>query len=239
MSQPAAILGGVNRTDRLYAIVEELRAVSPRPRSAGWLAERFEVSRRTIERDVLALQEAGVPIHAEVGRAGGYVLDAARTLPPLNFTPAEAVEVAAALQRTDGTPLPGAATSALTKMLGAMGPADVAAARRLGGRLVRFAPPQRPGRAPRALEQAILERRVVRLTYADKAGAVTERVVEPHAVIDVVDRWYLAAWCRLREDVRALRLDRIRDVVLTREVAPERNLPPLAIPDLVAAPVLG
>ena len=72
----------MNRTDRLYALVEELRAVAPRPRSARQLAGRYEVSTRTIERDVLALQEAGVPIYAVAGRCGGYVIDKTLTLPP-------------------------------------------------------------------------------------------------------------------------------------------------------------
>jgi predicted DNA-binding transcriptional regulator YafY len=57
----------MNRTDRLYALVEALRATAPRARSAPRLAERFEVSVRTIERDILALQEAGVPIWATSG----------------------------------------------------------------------------------------------------------------------------------------------------------------------------
>jgi predicted DNA-binding transcriptional regulator YafY len=82
-------LAGVNRTDRLYAMVEELRAVAPRPRSARWLAGRFEVSARTMERDISALQRSGVPICAEPGRTGGYCVDKARTLPPVNLTPAE------------------------------------------------------------------------------------------------------------------------------------------------------
>ena len=62
----------MNRTDRLYALVEEMRAVAPRPRSARWLAGRFEVSVRTVERDISALQQSGVPIYAESGRTGGY-----------------------------------------------------------------------------------------------------------------------------------------------------------------------
>jgi predicted DNA-binding transcriptional regulator YafY len=71
----------MNRTDRLYALVEELRAVAPRPRSARHLAEHYEVSTRTIERDILARQESGVPIYAETGRRGGYVIDNAKALP--------------------------------------------------------------------------------------------------------------------------------------------------------------
>jgi len=58
----------MNRTDRLYALVEELRVTAPRTCSAGWLAERFEVSVRTIQRDVLAVHEAGVPILATPAR---------------------------------------------------------------------------------------------------------------------------------------------------------------------------
>lgn len=112
--------GGVNRTDRLYAIVEDLRAISPRCRSARELAQRFEVSSRTIERDISALQQAGVPIYAEVGRRGGYALDRSMSLPPLNFTPAEAVAVAIALSRTEQQPFADEARSALRKLVAAM-----------------------------------------------------------------------------------------------------------------------
>src|ERR1043166_5072212 len=71
----------MNRTDRLYALVEELRARAPRFMRASELAERFEVTTRTIERDLLALQEAGVPIWAQPGPGGGYSLDVEATLP--------------------------------------------------------------------------------------------------------------------------------------------------------------
>ena len=70
MSYPGLTVPGMNRTDRLYAIVEELRAASPYARSARWLATHFEVSVRTIERDIGALQQAGVPIYADTGRRG-------------------------------------------------------------------------------------------------------------------------------------------------------------------------
>src|SRR5205823_5829929 len=65
----------VNRTDRLYAIVELLRATAPRARAARDLADRFEVSVRTIERDISSLQQSGVPIWATPGPGGGYYVD--------------------------------------------------------------------------------------------------------------------------------------------------------------------
>ena len=77
----------MNRIDRLYALVEELRAAGRRGRTARQLAARFEVSVRTIERDLSALGQAGVPLATRTGRAGGFTLDRSMSLPPLNFTP--------------------------------------------------------------------------------------------------------------------------------------------------------
>src|SRR5688572_24546317 len=111
---------GMNRLDRLYALVEELRAAGSPGRSARRLAERFEVSVRTIERDILALQEAGVPISAQLGRRGGYVLDRSMTLPPLNFTSAEAVAMAVGLRWLDDTLWARDARTALLKVIAAM-----------------------------------------------------------------------------------------------------------------------
>ena len=125
----------MNRTDRLYALVEELRAVAPRPRSARWLATRFEVSTRTVERDISALQQSGVPIWVSLGRTGGYALDRSHTLPPLNMTPAEAVAGAVALHRLDDTPFHAAARTALHKLLAVMPAADVTRAEDLAARI--------------------------------------------------------------------------------------------------------
>jgi len=227
----------MNRTDRLYAIVEELRAASPRPLSAARLAEHFEVSVRTIERDIDALQQAGVPVYAEPGRTGGYALDASRTLPPLNFSAAEAAAIAVALSSHEPVPLAQSARSALTKVMGALSEADARAARELGGRVwVAADEPRSP--VPRAIEQAIIERRVLRLEYEDRHGQASDRVVEPVAVLGLAPSWYLSAWCRLREDLRMFRLDRIRAAYLTREIAPERNLPPVDLGDLQVRPVI-
>jgi predicted DNA-binding transcriptional regulator YafY len=109
----------MNRTDRLYALVEELRA-APGARSAAWLAQRFEFSVRTLQRDVLALQEAGVPIWATPGPGGGYAIGPGHTLPPLNFTASEAAAVALAMARSAPMPFGGAARSHLHKVVAAM-----------------------------------------------------------------------------------------------------------------------
>ncbi|MFF5171928.1 helix-turn-helix transcriptional regulator [Micromonospora sp. NPDC000089] len=214
----------MNRTDRLYALVEELRAVSPRPRSASWLARRFEVSTRTVERDIAALQQAGVPIWAEPGRTGGYRVDRSRTLPPVNLSPGEAVAMAVALHRLGGTPFAPAAGAALRKLVAVMPPADVAEAHRLAGRvhLVGGGP---AASVPAAVADAVTARRVLRLGYADRAGTVSSRDVEPLGYLGNSRHWYLVAWCRLRDEVRCFRTDRIVSVTalserVTRELDP-------------------
>ncbi|MFY1595361.1 helix-turn-helix transcriptional regulator [Micromonospora sp. WMMD737] len=213
----------MNRTDRLYALVEELRAVSPRPRSARWLAARFEVSTRTIERDIGALQESGVPIWAEPGRTGGYALDRARTLPPVNLAPVEAVAMAVALHRMRGTPFAAAAGTALRKLISVMPAADAAEAHRLAARVHLIGDgPVTP--VPAAVADAVRARRVLRLRYADRAGAGSLRDVEPLGYLGNPRHWYLLGWCRLRAGIRAFRVDRITSVTTLAERVPDREL---------------
>jgi predicted DNA-binding transcriptional regulator YafY len=219
----------VNRTDRLYALVEELRAVAPRPRSARQLAGRYEVSTRTIERDVLALQESGVPIYAVAGRCGGYVIDKALTLPPLNFTAAEMVAIAVSLARAEATPFAAAMRSALRKVLAVASAAQTAEAGQLA-EAVRLIESSRPGEngaagpaVPLAIQEAITARHVLRLSYRDRHDVVTSREVEPVAFAGTRTNWYLVAWCRLRDGARAFRMDRIQAAADTGEPAPRRS----------------
>ncbi|MCP2335731.1 helix-turn-helix transcriptional regulator [Actinomadura rupiterrae] len=228
----------MNRTDRLYALVEELRASAPRRRSARELAALYEVSVRTIERDIGALQQAGVPIYADVGRTGGYTLDKERTLPPVNFTASEAVALAICLGRAGDTLYAQAARTALNKILSVMPAADNDAARDLASR-IRFSvpaedddvpePPVRPARDA-VLEEAMVSRRVVRISYVDRHGSETDRDVEPQAFTAAERGWYLLAWCRLRGETRVFRLDRVRRAVPLEEIAPHRSWASLGDP---------
>ncbi|WP_330181282.1 YafY family transcriptional regulator [Nocardia sp. NBC_01503] len=216
----------MNRTDRLYAIVEELRAIAPRLRTARELAERYEVSIRTIERDIGALQQSGVPIYADVGRRGGYALDKRMSLPPLNFTAAESVALAVALDRSLDTPFAHAGRSALRKILAAMTESDAASARELVGRvgLIEHTDPTVAQGIPPLVEQAVQARRVLEFGYRDRFGAVTHRRVEPLLLLHGKNGWCLVTWCRLRDASRCFRLDRMVDIALTDDPMPPRTL---------------
>jgi predicted DNA-binding transcriptional regulator YafY len=213
----------VNRTDRLYALVEELRAVAPRPRSARWLADRFEVSARTIERDIGALQQSGVPVWAEAGRSGGYCLDRDRTLPPVNFTPGEAMALAVALRHVAGSPFGPDGSAALRKVLAVMRKDDADAARDLAARVYLVGETDPPP-VPVVITDALAARRVLRIGYADRHGVVTRRDIEPLGYVGVGGQWYLLAWCRLRDALRAFRTDRVTTVAVTAQVPAPRPL---------------
>lgn len=216
----------MNRTDRLYAIAEELRSAGAGGRTGEWLARRFEVSGRTVKRDVASLQQAGVPIWAEAGPGGGYVLDARATLPPLAMTAAEATAVALALSAMPQMPFAPDGRSALTKVLAAMPDAERTRARELAGRLWLRNPDAGPRPAVgRVLDEALRQERVVVLDYVDTQGVATRRrAVEPMALASTDGYWYLLAWCRTSRAGRWFRLDRVAGATLTTESVGQRSL---------------
>jgi Predicted transcriptional regulator len=223
MSPFPGILSGVNRTERLYAIAEELRAAGAGGRTGAWLARRLEVSTRTIKRDIDALLQAGLPLWAQAGPGGGYVLDAA-TLPPLDITGTEAAAIAVALAALPALPFAVDGRSALSKVLAAMPEPERQRAESIAARLWLRVPEQPPRPAvARTLDEAVRRQRVVVLRYGDRNGQVTRRAVEPVALAATNGHWHLLAWCRLREGPRWFRTDRIVSAHLTAEPAPEHD----------------
>ena len=231
----------MNRTDRLYALVEELRSRAPRPVRATELAARFEVSTRTIERDLLALQEAGVPIWAQPGPGGGYSLNPDTTLPPLNLTPEEAVALATALAAMPAMPFAPAGHSALAKLSAVMAAAPRDTATRLASR-IRVAPlaEQPDSLAWESVQRALLQPEALRITYRDRFDNETVRTVEPGGLIGTSNGWFLVAWCRLRQGPRAFRLDRIAHASPTGEriTLPDLDALLIELPHDLAVPAL-
>jgi predicted DNA-binding transcriptional regulator YafY len=203
----------VRRQARLFAITELLRGRRSGI-TADALAERFGVTVRTIYRDLDMLRDANLPLQAERGRGGGYALDRAYTLPPVNFTPREAA-LLLALGRwaNEMRLLPFAETlqGALDKVRGAL---SVSAQRELVRQmeLLHFVGVPSHG-APlpirRVIEQAFFEHQPVRIRYAGADGIVTTRVVR--IVSAVMERSVTLLNC---DDLdkgqrRQFRLDRI------------------------------
>jgi predicted DNA-binding transcriptional regulator YafY len=213
----------VTRTDRLYALVEELRRVAPRPRSARQLAERFEVSSRTIERDLSALQQAGVPIWAQPGRTGGYCIDVTHTLAPLGLTVDEGLAVTIGLGMLGDGPFASGAASALQKVLAVMEGRRVAETTGLASR-VHLLEDGHDDVFPEGFADALRRREVLRIRYRDRNDAETLREIEPLGYVHRDRSWYLIAWCRTRDGMRAFRGDRIVTADPTGERAPRREL---------------
>lgn len=215
----------MNRTERLYAIVEELRVAGPAGRTSGWLAERFDVSVRTIKRDMAALVEAEAPVWALDGRSGGYRLQRS-ALPALTFTTGEASAIALALAAEPDLPFGSDGRTVLTKILGAMSEAQRRSTAQLAAR-VWFRVPGRASdpRITRVLEEAVRDGVVVNIDYRAESGRQSRsRPVEPQGLARTRGAWYLMAWCRRRDAPRWFRLDRIDAAHATRERFTPREL---------------
>jgi predicted DNA-binding transcriptional regulator YafY len=205
---------GVPRpTTRLLTMLELLQA---RGRMGGpELARRLEVGERTVRRYVGMLQEMGVPVEAERGRYGAYVLRPGFKLPPLMFTEDEVLALtlgllsARRLGLADVTP---AVEGALAKLERVM-PDTLRERVRVLDEAVTLAV-VRPATPPTAevvatLGSAVRERRRVRLRYRSGLGEETERAVDPYGVVHREGYWYAVGHDHLRGEARLFRLDRV------------------------------
>ena len=201
----------MRRADRLFQIVQLIRG--RRLTTAAHLAQRLEVSERTIYRDVADLQHQGVPIEGEAGV--GYRLGSGFDLPPLMFTHDEARALVASVRMAQAWQDPAmaqAAEVALGKIMSVLPPAARAAAQAMAV----YAPPIGLEPATQAtlqtLREAVQARRKLQLDYSDVSGQPSRRVVRPLGCFYWGKVWTLAAWCESREAFRNFRLDRIANV---------------------------
>jgi predicted DNA-binding transcriptional regulator YafY len=213
----------MKRAERLYALVDLLRG-SRQPLSAARLSEEFDVSKRTIERDVQSLQLAGVPIYADHGVRGGYSVLREHSLPPLNLTVPESLAVLAGLGLLKTSPYGAAARRARAKVLAISREEQLAPVNEALASMF-VIDSQSPSEAAISLiPEAIAARRVVRLGYTSEDGETrTTRDVEAMGLLRGGDAWVFVGWCRLREGIRGFHLDRIRQLEITEEVFPERD----------------
>ncbi|SEK90976.1 Predicted DNA-binding transcriptional regulator YafY, contains an HTH and WYL domains [Streptacidiphilus jiangxiensis] len=203
---------------------------TPREWSGTELADRLDVSTRTIRRYIDRLRELGYPVEATMGTIGGYRLIAGRALPPLLLDDEEAVAIAVGLRAAAGSAVDGiedASLRALTKLeqvlpsrlryrVGALGTAVVAMT---GG-----GPRVEPA-VLTVLAGAITNHERVRFSYRAAAGTETRRHIEPQRLVANGRRWYLVAWDLDRDDWRLFRVDRLADPTATGARATARELP--------------
>jgi predicted DNA-binding transcriptional regulator YafY len=204
----------MNRVDRMmaYLLLFQSRGLL----RAQDFAQEFEISERTVYRDIQSLSEVGVPIVAMPGE--GYRLMEGYYLPPITFSADEARSLYLAISMLTGQAAAGptqmAASSALEKIRAVLPAAAMRQVEALQAIIHFYAMPglslNFDDKRLLALQEAIHQRRVVHLRYhAQHTNEVTERDVEPWELAFLDKTWILSAFCRLRQGQRAFRLERI------------------------------
>ncbi len=196
----------------------------------GELADRLEVSPRTLRRDVDRLRELGYPVDASRGVAGGYQLQAGAAVPPLLLDDEEAVAIAVGLRTAAGAVAGFEETSvrALAKVIQLLPPR---LRRRIDALQAMTSPgvfgggPTLDAAALTTIAMACRGEERLRFDYEPRDGAPAARHVEPHRLVSLGRRWYLIAWDLDRGDWRSFRVDRLRKPALTGARFRPRDIP--------------
>jgi predicted DNA-binding transcriptional regulator YafY len=197
----------------------------------GELADRLEVSERTLRRDIDRLRELGYPVNASRGVAGGYQLQAGSALPPLLLDDEEAVAIAVGLRTAAGGAVDGieeTSLRALTKVVQVMPRRLRRRVEALGTYTVPAAwsgGPTVDALALTVIAQACRDDERLRFAYTARDGSQTRRLVEPHRLVSLGRRWYLVAWDVERHDWRTFRVDRLSDPESTGARFRQREVP--------------
>jgi predicted DNA-binding transcriptional regulator YafY len=202
------------------------------------LAERLQVSGRTVRNDIDRLRELGYPVDATRGGQGGYQLGAGADLPPLLLDDEEAVAIVLALSVARSSGVAGTEEASM-RALGKIQQVLPTRLRRRVEALRAFAvrvPTDRTSQDVSAdtlalLANACRDHEAQRISYRKYDGTSTRRMIEPHRLVAWGDRWYLIAWDPERNDWRTWRADRIERLEPTGRLFHERNLPD---PDITA-----
>ena len=198
----------MRRADRLFHIIQLIRG--RRLTTAAYLAQRLEVSERTIYRDVADLQLQGVPIEGAAGV--GSRLGARFDLPPMMFTQDEAKALVASVRVAQAWLDPALATGAedaLGKILSVLPTEARVAAEALAVYAPQGGLSEPAQRTLQTLREAVQERRKIFLNYKDLSEKPSERIVRPLGCFYWGKVWTLAAWCEQRSDFRSFRVDRV------------------------------
>lgn len=205
------------RLSRLTAMVMLFQ--TKRIITAAELAEKFQVSKRTVYRDVKALEDAGVPIYTEEGK--GYSLVEGYTIPPVMFSEQQANALILAEQlvlKNKDASFVKDYSEAIDKIKSILRYAEKDKANLLANRTQfnEILSQERNSNNLSDLQYALTNYRLVRIAYTNKEEEVSNRLIEPFALISA-ENWYLIAWCCLREDFRFFRLDRIQQMEILSE----------------------
>ncbi|MGW0121956.1 helix-turn-helix transcriptional regulator [Streptomyces sp. NPDC003327] len=198
---------------RLLRLLSLLQA--RREWSGADLAERLDVTTRTVRRDVDRLRELGYPVHAAPGTGGGYRLGAGAELPPLLLDDEEAVAVAVGLRAAAGYGVEGIGETSVRALAKLEQVLPGRLRRRVGALNAVTVPLLRTPRDrvdPAVLTElahACRDGERFHFAYRDHGGTATRRTVEPHRLVCTERRWYLVAWDVDRGDWRTFRADRI------------------------------
>jgi predicted DNA-binding transcriptional regulator YafY len=229
----------VKRVERLHALSEVLRRSGKRGVSAERLAREFEVSVRTIKRDLDALEKSGAPLWSRPGPGGGYGLAAGASLPPVSLSSAQAVALMAAVSAAPDAPYADLAAAGIRKILDVLDPKTRARADELANRVWVNAPRASSRAIKSALEEAMAEQRVIRIRYTSGDGTTTTRAVEPVLFASTNGQWYLVGWCQLRNAMRWFTVSRIERASITKTACGGHTLHEVGEPPPNARPVHG
>ena len=227
----------MKRAERLHALFETLRRAGTRGLPAERLAREFEVSERTIKRDLAALESSGAPIWSRPGPGGGYGLATSASLPPVSLSPAQAVALMATVSAASDAPYADLAAAGIRKIMDVLEPATRARADELASRVWVNTPPSSSRATKSALEEAMVEQRVVRICYSSADGITTSRDVEPVLFASTNGRWYLVGWCLLRDAIRWFVVSRIERASVTKIPCSGHTVDEVGEPPANARPV--